>query len=185
MGPKEKIRELCTQDSVFAGDYALGITAFADSAFADTVESGAWSLRLRESSVEAWESMHRYDRGLAEAKRLPRSYEHLVLEIGFVGSLTGEFARAGGGGTLTVSSDGLEYVSKKRAFRLSAAQVRRVSLRKARSKNRYDIYVVVEYDDGGRTRKVIFDRARQATFDNMHFLEASVEALIEQRDKKR
>jgi hypothetical protein len=60
---RERTRTLCTQDSIVAGaDYTVGITVFADSAFADTVETTAWHLQLAKSEVEEWELKRRIER---------------------------------------------------------------------------------------------------------------------------
>ena len=116
---KERGRTLCTQDSVVAGvDYTVDLTVFADRGFADTVETSSWSLQLEKSGVEEWESNRRFERGKEEAKKLPQSYEYIILKSGFVEGLTGDFPKAGGLGKLTVSSDSLEYVSAKHTFRL-------------------------------------------------------------------
>ena len=72
---RERSRTLCTQDSVVAGvDYAVKLAVFADSGFADTLETSSWSLRLERSDVEEWESFRRSERGKEEPKERPRSY---------------------------------------------------------------------------------------------------------------
>lgn len=47
VGAKEKTDFFFTQDSVQRGDYALTVMSFADSAFADTVESVSWTFQPR------------------------------------------------------------------------------------------------------------------------------------------
>jgi hypothetical protein len=60
LGPGERAKTLCTQDSVDAGvDYHLDLTAFADSGYAQVLDASSWTFQVRKSEVSEWESNRR------------------------------------------------------------------------------------------------------------------------------
>ncbi len=170
---KQEVMFACAQDSVIADvDYPLAVTVFADSALADTVEASSTQMRFGRKDLIAFGEW-------VEARRLPKSYENVVLKesLGVRTQLFGALSVETG--TLVVKPDGIDYSSKKRTVGITAAQVQRVSVRPLR--NRDDIWGVVDYDEAGAAKLLAFQPSDERLFNKMM---SSLRYLAEQREKK-
>jgi hypothetical protein len=155
-----------TQDSILADtDYGLEVVVFSDSALTDTLETNSAQFRFDANTVKAverkvadelrergsrQESKRRRDEEELEAGRLPKTYDSVIFVEGKIGLLgvTGLSRR----GTLTVTKDSVQYVSKKRTFAIAGAQLRNVEILSEKS----HLCVAVDYDDAGATKQVRF-----------------------------
>ena len=168
----------CALDTLLADvDYPIVITVFADSVRKDTVESSPTSMRFGRKDVSSFGDW-------LEAKRLPKTYENIVMResFGIVGGLFGQLTLDNG--TTIVKPDGIEYATKKRTVSIAVAQVRRVSVRRFRGKD--DIWLVVDYDDAGSGKILAFQPYAfkgqgNAVLDGLY---SSLEALAERRERK-
>ncbi len=136
-----------TPEAFLNGGSRYEFTIFADSALADTIESSATHMRFGSKDLIAFGEWN-------EARRLPKTYERVVLKesLGVRTALFGALSVETG--TLVVKPDGIDYSTNKRTVSITATQVQRVSLRPLRDRD--DVWVVVDYDDaGGGAAKIL------------------------------
>lgn len=174
---KQEVMFACAQDSVIADvDYPLAVTVFTDSALTDTVEASSTQMRFGRKDLIAFGEW-------AEARKLPKTYENVVLKesLGVRTALFGALSVEHG--TLVVKPDSINYSSKKRTVSISAAQVQRVWVRQLPRQSRYreNLWLVVDYDDGGTAKILAFQPSDDRLFDKMM---SSLKYLAEQREKK-
>jgi hypothetical protein len=72
IAPGEKVRTLCTQDSIVAeADYTVDVIASADSGYTALLDSSSWTFQLGASDVREWQSTRRLGREAKADGRQP------------------------------------------------------------------------------------------------------------------
>ena len=168
---------VCPSDTI-APEFVYPITVeiYPDSTMASVTERGGTQVRFRKKDLDELGV-------LKAATSLPRVYKDVVYKKK-LGLATAVFGQLGppSEGTLTASSDGIEWKSKKQTVHVPAAQIRAVKIERVGPRST-DAWVVVEYDEGGASKLMVLQPSafRGHGPDDVPNIFASLQAVAGER----
>jgi len=172
--PGEDVSFECEQATILPKtDYPVEVAVFADSLASDPIEISPTTMRFSKDDLKT------LDRWL-EARALPRTYDNVLMKdkLGVAAAFMHPF---GGGGTLTVKLDGLEWSTKKETVSVPLSRMIDVDHRQLPNS---DTWIVLRYqDESGAQKELAFMGSMLRNSPSALELQASLQALIERKAK--
>ena len=156
--PKRAAEASCRRDTVLADvDYPATVTAFADSALADSVDQASARLRFDANAIKQHLEKLATTRAEVEAGKLPRTFEGFSRKTSFGSSKRGD---------LLVSASAVSFISDKGSVEIPVAELRDVSA-EYDGKSMHSL-IVRYFDDKHRKRLLtLFPSSPRFTFGNV------------------
>ena len=167
----------CPRDTIVPDiEYPMTVEVFRDSGMTSSAERDTTQLRFHKGDLEVLGN-------LQAATVFPRTYKDVVYKKK-LGVTTAVFGQLGppSEGTLTVSSEGVEWKTKKQTVSVPVAQIRAVRTDHLGPRVT-DAWVVVEYEEGGAAKVMALQPSafRGAGPKAVPLIYTSLKALLERR----